>query len=71
MSSVIVVMALLGGSMVPVSNFPSFVQKLSRLTVNYWGLEAFRKNIMGEPVSQIWPIALGMLVVGVLILDKE
>lgn len=67
MSSVIVVMALLGGSMVPVSNFPPFVQKISRLTVNYWGLEAFSKNIMGEPVSQIWPVVSGMLVVGILL----
>jgi len=67
MSSVIVVMALLGGSMVPISNFPILVQKISRFTVNYWGLEAFRKNIMREPVSQIWLIILGMLVGGLLL----
>jgi ABC-2 type transport system permease protein len=66
MSSVIVVMALLGGSMIPISNFPPFVQKISRFTVNYWGLEAFQKNIMREPVSQILVIVLGMLVVGLL-----
>lgn len=64
MSSVIVVMALLGGSMMPVQNFPPFVQQISRFTVNYWGLEAFRLNIMGEPKSQIWPILLGMLIAG-------
>ncbi len=64
MSSVIIVMALLGGSMIPISNFPPFVQKISLLTVNYWGLEAFRKNIMGEPISQIWLIVFGMLAAG-------
>ncbi len=67
MSSVIVVMALLGGSMMPVQNFPPFVQQISRFTVNYWGLEAFRLNIMGEPKSQIWPILLGMLIAGVVL----
>lgn len=67
MSSVIVVMALLGGSMIPISNFPPFVQKISRFTVNYWGLEAFKKNILRDPVSQIWMIVLGMLVMGLLL----
>ncbi len=65
MSSVIIITALLGGSMVPISNFPAFVQKLARFTVNYWGLEAFKKNIMGEPASQIWLIVLGMLGTGI------
>jgi len=67
MSSVIVVMALLGGSMIPISNFPPLVQKISRFTVNYWGLKAFQKNIMREPVSQILVIVLGMLVIGLLL----
>jgi ABC-2 type transport system permease protein len=67
MSSVIVVMALLGGSMTPIENFPPFVQKISRFTVNYWGLEAFRKNIMGESFYRIWPILAGMLAVGILL----
>jgi ABC-2 type transport system permease protein len=66
MSSVIIVMALLGGSMTPISSFPSFIQKISLFTLNYWGLEAFKKNIMGEPPGKIWPIVLGMLGAGVL-----
>ncbi|MFO7980612.1 MAG: ABC transporter permease [Candidatus Aminicenantes bacterium] len=67
MSSVIVVMALLGGSMTPISNFPPFVQKISRFTVNYWGLEAFKKNIIGDSVPQIWVIVFGMLIMGLLL----
>ena len=67
MSSVIVVMALLGGSMTPIENFPSFVQKISRFTVNYWGLQAFRKNILGVSFSSIWPILTGMLAAGILL----
>ncbi|MBD3415247.1 MAG: hypothetical protein GF421_12565 [Candidatus Aminicenantes bacterium] len=66
LSSVIVVMALLGGSMTPISSFPLFIQKISRFTINYWGLEAFKKNITGEPMGQIWPIVLGMLGAGII-----
>ncbi|HZX09677.1 MAG TPA: hypothetical protein VFG01_01915, partial [Acidobacteriota bacterium] len=46
---------------------PPFIQKISRFTVNYWGLEAFKKNIIGDSVSQIWEIVIGMLVMGLLL----
>ncbi|MGB6864641.1 MAG: ABC transporter permease, partial [Candidatus Aminicenantaceae bacterium] len=41
LSSVIIVMSLLGGSMVSVTQFPPLVQKISKITVNYWGIELF------------------------------
>jgi ABC-2 type transport system permease protein len=66
MSSIIVVMALLGGSFTPIQNFPPFVQKISRFSVNYWGLEAFHKNIAGSP-GEVWPIIIGMLITGVIL----
>lgn len=58
-------MSLLGGSMVPVSNFPPFIQKLSPLTINYWGMEAFRFSIEGKPLMALLPILLGMLAAGI------
>jgi ABC-2 type transport system permease protein len=64
-SSVIIVMALLGGSMMPVENFPPLIQKFSKLTVNYWGLEAFKMAILREPVRQVLPILVGMTVAGI------
>jgi ABC-2 type transport system permease protein len=67
MAPVILVMSLLGGSMVPVSNFPPFVQKLSKLTINHWGLEAFLMSAEGESFSHILPILLGMLAAGILL----
>ncbi len=66
-SSVILVMSLLGGSMVPVENFPEFIQKISKLTVNYWGIKAFHSTIMKEPFVELIPILLGMVFVGVLL----
>jgi ABC-2 type transport system permease protein len=67
LSSVIMVMSLLGGSMVPVDNLPSFIQKISKVTLNYWGLQAFMKGILREPFRGLVPILTAMLFVGVLL----
>ncbi len=67
LTSVILVMSLLGGSMIPVENFPPFIQSFSRLTVNFWGLKAFQKAISRDPLIEILPILIGMTVVGVLL----
>lgn len=67
LAPIILVMSLLGGSMVPVSNFPPFIQKLSTLTINHWGLEAFRFSIEGKPILNMLPVLLGMLAAGVIL----
>jgi len=63
---IVIVMALLGGSMTPVENFPPFIQNFSKLTVNYWGIKAFHLTIAGKSSQQILLIILGMIVVGIL-----
>lgn len=63
-SSVIIVMSLLGGSMIPTESFPPFILHFSRLTVNYWGLEAFKKAMFGAPFIEITPILVGMIIAG-------
>ncbi len=66
-SSVIIVMSLLGGSMLPVEQFPAPVQILSNFTVNHWGIQAFLKSQSGEPLQNILPILGGMTLAGVLL----
>lgn len=66
LSSVILVMSMLGGSMMPVENFPPFIQEISQFTVNYWGLRAFHKAIQKDPFRDFIPILAGMLCVGIL-----
>ena len=66
LSSVIIVMSLLGGSMVPVENFPKFILYFSKLTVNYWGIQSFHKNLLGTPLKELLPILSGMLIVGII-----
>ncbi len=67
MSSVILIMSLLGGSMVPVDNFPSFIQSISKVTLNYWGLKAFRMAMMKESFTALIPILIGMVLAGILL----
>jgi ABC-2 type transport system permease protein len=63
--SVIIVMSLLGGSMMPVENFPPLVQQISKITLNYWGLKAFHKAIQGAPFQEMIPLLVGMLAAGI------
>ncbi|MFC2168454.1 ABC transporter permease [Acidobacteriota bacterium] len=67
LSSAILIMSLLGGSMMPVDNFPSFIQQISKLTLNYWGLEAFKMAMMNESFGQLLPILFGMVLAGILL----
>ena len=60
-------MSLLGGSMIPVENFPAPIQLLSRATVNYWGIEAFLLSMRDAGLDQILPILAGMLAGGILL----
>jgi ABC-2 type transport system permease protein len=66
-SSVIIVMSLLGGSMLPVEQFPAPIKVLSNFTINHWGLQAFLKSQSGEPLQIILPILGGMILAGVLL----
>lgn len=64
LSSVIIVMSLLGGSMVSVTQFPPLFQKISKITVNYWGIELFHRNMQGAVFSEVIPIILAISIVG-------
>lgn len=66
LSSVIITMSLLGGSMMPVENFPPFIQQISKFTPNYWGIKAFQKAILQDPINEFIPILTGMLGIGIL-----
>ena len=67
LSSVILIMSLLGGSMMPVDNFPIFIQQISKLTLNFWGLKAFQLAMMNEPFGKLFPILAGMVLAGILL----
>jgi len=67
LSTVILIMSMLGGSMIPVQNFPPFLLNFSKLTINYWGIQAFLKNMLGDPLHEIGPILVVMVIAGLIL----
>jgi len=65
LTTVILLMSMLGGSMVPVENYPPAILKFSKLTLNYWGITAFKNIMRGEPLAAITPILFFMVVAGI------
>lgn len=66
LSTVILVMALLGGSMLPAQFFPPAVQIFSKMTINYWGIQGFYRIMDGESLVHIIPILAGMGLGGIM-----
>jgi len=64
LSTVILVMSLLGGSMVPVDIFPQFLRPISRFTLNYWGIEAFHRIMFGRSWADLAPIFIAFTLGG-------
>lgn len=54
--------AALGGSMVPLSQFPNFMQKVAMLSPNFWGLKSFLSLAMGQPIP--WAYVMPLFMVG-------
>jgi ABC-2 type transport system permease protein len=67
LTTVILLMSMLGGSMIPVENYPPVILIFSKLTLNYWGITAFKKIMRGESLATILPILLVMVVAGVML----
>jgi len=66
LSTVILVMALLGGSMLPAQFFPPAIQIFSKMTINYWGIQGFYRIMDGESLVHIIPILTGMGLGGIM-----
>lgn len=67
LTTVILLMSMLGGSMIPVENYPPVILIFSKLTLNYWGITAFKKIMRGESLATILPILSVMVVAGVML----
>ncbi len=46
-------MAAIGGSMIPIMQFPVWMQNASKLTINYWGISGFRDLMLGKGLNAI------------------
>ena len=64
--TIIIIMSMLGGSMMPSQLFPSSIKIFSKMTLNYWGIETFYKIMRKTPAVEIFPYFSGMLILGIL-----
>jgi ABC-2 type transport system permease protein len=65
LTTVILLMSMLGGSMIPVENFPPIIVSFSKLTLNYWGITSFKILMRGESLAAIFPVLIFMVFAGI------
>jgi len=62
---VLMVLAMLGGSMFPYENLPSFLQMIGRFTPNRWAVLALRGVAQSKPVPELAGPMTALLVLGI------
>ncbi len=76
---IIILMSAIGGSMIPISMMPAFMQNIAVISVNYWGIEGFFDIFWRQlPLLEILPkmgillaIGLGMTLISSLLFKKN
>ncbi|MDY8136026.1 ABC transporter permease [Aquimarina sp. 2201CG5-10] len=76
---IIILMSGIGGSMIPISMMPAFMQNLAVVSVNYWGIEGFFDIFWRQlPLLTILPkmgillaIGLGMTLVSTILFKRN
>lgn len=63
-SALMLIFGILGGSFVNINNLPSFVQWLSKITPNAWGLDGFTTLAQGGTLADIATPIMALLVMG-------
>ncbi|HXP63280.1 MAG TPA: ABC transporter permease [Dongiaceae bacterium] len=63
---VLMVLAMLGGSMFPYENLPRFLQMFGQVTPNHWAALALRGVAQSKPLGELAGPILGLAALGVL-----
>lgn len=58
---IIQVMAVMGGSMIPVLAFPPWMQTVGKITINYWAITGFRDLMLGKDIAAVVPSIAALL----------
>lgn len=59
---IIQLMAIMGGSTIPITVLPPWMQNAAKLTINYWGVTGFRDLMLGKGFGAIVAPSLFLLV---------
>ncbi|AXT20048.1 ABC transporter permease [Flavobacteriaceae bacterium AU392] len=76
---IIILMSAIGGSMIPISMMPAFMQNIAIISVNYWGIEGFFDIFWRQlPLVDVLPkmgillaIGLGMTLISTILFKKN
>jgi ABC-2 type transport system permease protein len=63
-SAMMLIFGILGGSFVSLENLPSYVQGLSKITPNAWGLDGFTTLAIGGGLAEIATPVTALLIMG-------
>ncbi|MBV6449759.1 MAG: hypothetical protein MHPDNHAH_00472 [Anaerolineales bacterium] len=66
-SAVMLIFAMLGGSLIPLDNLPAITQALGRITPNAWAMDGFLTLALGGTLSLLSPPILALLTIGILL----
>jgi ABC-2 type transport system permease protein len=63
-SAVMLIFGILGGSFINIGQLPAFVQTLSKITPNAWGLDGFTTLALGGTLKNLAEPITALLVMG-------
>ena len=66
-SAVMLIFAMLGGSLIPLDNLPAITQALGRITPNAWAMDGFLTLALGGTLTLLSPPILALLTMGILL----
>ena len=63
-SAVMLIFSILGGSFISLEQFPPFIQTISKITPNAWGLDGFTTLALGGTLSNVVEPVTALLIMG-------
>jgi len=66
-SAIMLIFGILGGSFIELEQFPPFMQTLSKITPNAWGLDGFTTLALGGTLDQLFEPITALLIMGALL----
>ncbi len=63
-SAMMLIFGILGGTFIPVSEFPEAVRWLGIITPNYWAIRGFTRLARGDNLVDLFPILAALLAMG-------
>jgi len=77
-SAVMLIFGILGGSFISLERFPPFMQTISKITPNAWGLDGFTTLALGgtlrnltEPITALLIMGAGLFVIAVFLFNRN